>query len=141
MEPEEDGVRGVPFWGLQDVSLDDWWRDRTVVTSTNERLEHFVLGGKFFQMVNHLCFGITGLWLDLQFSLHEHLFWDNLLDELLEILEAQSGKHVLNITGVRAQMSVSECIQWFELGRDTGQGGKSVCLFVRFRGDISFSEG
>ncbi len=99
-------VGGVPGRVLQEVALDDRWRDGAGVALADQRDEHLVAIGQLAHAIEHVGFGAAGR------EVERHALADRLghrsVDELPHRRDVERGEHLLHLDRRGAQVAVGE---------------------------------
>jgi len=111
-------IRGVPGRILEDVTQDDARRGGVVVTLADQRLEHLVFRGDFFQLRQRFAFRQRrGIGAQRQGSLVADIGRNDGVDQGGAARIAERRQHGLLFGGVRADVARDEGVAGFELGQ------------------------
>jgi len=91
---------------VQDVSLDDRWRNTVVVASSDERAGHLVLSGNRAKLSERIGFRFR-FW-QLQLPIQPDVFRNSGVDQGIEIFEADLAQHLGYFGFARANMATRE---------------------------------
>ncbi|ENO95722.1 putative metal-dependent RNase [Thauera phenylacetica B4P] len=115
------GVGGVPGRVLEHVAQDDRGREGVVVARADERAQHPVLARDRAQQRQRL--GLAAAFGQGQRRDRQDGGGDDLVDQLVERVEAEHVEHGARLGGVRAHVAADEVVALLELRERRGEAG------------------